>query len=251
MIMVLLLIGFDTNSSAELRSEAMVIIDILGSMVPASSSGHSDMEPVLCKRLLHFSDELTPVNKAFLVSFFCGGCPLMARVARWLSHGLLVGDHIFDEQPYSSLPALEPIADLLSPPGGSKAMFDVVSGAEEDNYFDDLLCYVQILNRAFNDVPAYVQEEKRLAAVNSQLSTNGVAPASPEKTKTELQRIKHSLDVLHGKIVDTRAAHLDRSRVKAALQQLSFRIYYAREAALKWYRAPRPANLRAYFRKPT
>lgn len=146
-------------------------------------------------------------------------------------------------------------------------MFDVVGGAEEDGYFDDLLCYVAILNYAFNDVPAYVQEEKKLAATGSEPIVTGGAPTSPEKPKSELQRIKRCLEVLHGKIgvyctasprigvltidsVDTRAAHLDRSRVKAALQQLSFRIHYTREAALKWSHSPRPAGLRAYFRRP-
>ena len=79
-------------------------------------------------------------------------------------------------------------------------MFDVVSGAEEDSYFDDLLCYVGILSRAFNDVPAYVQEERRLGAASSQSLLSNGAPSSPEKPKSELQRIKHSLDVLHGKI---------------------------------------------------
>ncbi|GJE95453.1 hypothetical protein PsYK624_116370 [Phanerochaete sordida] len=249
-VMALLLIGFALSSESELCMEIMDAIDALGAAVPASSTGHSDMEPTLCLRILEFAKDLTPVNKVHLLSMFSGACPLMARVSRWLSHGLLLGDRVLHEQPYSALPALEPIVELLSPPGGSKAMFDVVSGAEQDNYFDDLLCYVQVLSRAFKDVPAYVQEEKRLAAANSQPVINGAAPASPEKPKTELQRIKHCLDVLHGKIVDTRAAHLDRSRVKAALQQLAFRIFYTREAALKWYRPARPANLRGYFPKP-
>jgi RNase P/RNase MRP subunit POP5 len=61
--------------------------------------------------------------------------------------------------------------------------------------------------------------------------------------------IRAAIDVIHGKIgksnfrresyylnssvVDTRAAHLDRSRTKAALQRLSMRVYYQRLATSK------------------
>ncbi len=49
--------------------------------------------------------------------------------------------------------------------------------------------------------------------------------------------------------VDTRAAHLDRSRVKAALQQMAFRVHYGRDAALSRLRGPaKPRNIHGYFR---
>lgn len=55
-------------------------------------------------------------------------------------------------------------------------------------------------------------------------------------------------------LVDTRAAHLDRSRAKAALQQLAFRIHYQRQACLQrgvgGGGKPRRRNLDAYFGTP-
>ena len=84
---------------------------------------------------------------------------------------------------------------MLAPVSGSKTVFDVVGGAEEDGYFDNLLHYIDILSAALSDVPGYVAEER--------VSGHGSTPnrcLSPEKAKTELQQIKHCLDVIHGKI---------------------------------------------------
>lgn len=51
--------------------------------------------------------------------------------------------------------------------------------------------------------------------------------------------------------VDTRAAHLDRSRAKAALQRLSFRIHYQRTASLRPGNGTgKPRNLHSYFASP-
>ena len=47
-------------------------------------------------------------------------------------------------------------------------------------------------------------------------------------------------------VVDTRAAYLDRSRAKAAIQRLSFRVHYQRAATLKAGDKP---DLRKYFHK--
>ena len=85
---------------------------------------------------------------------------------------------------------------MLSPISGSKTLFDVSGGAEEDDYFDNLLPYIDVFNAALSDVPAYVHEEKRVSGSAS----IGGRPSSPEKPKTELQQIKHCLDVIHGKI---------------------------------------------------
>ena len=114
-IMLLLLIGFEPSTSAELRSEIMVTIDILGSLMPSSSAGSSDMvcclesrtlaatevsvsqERTLCIKILRFAESMTPVNKSFLMTFFCGGSPQIARLVRWLSQSLLLGDYILQE----------------------------------------------------------------------------------------------------------------------------------------------------------
>lgn len=89
---------------------------------------------------------------------------------------------------------------MLSPVSGSKTLFDVAGGAEEEDYFENLLFYVEMLSCALNDVPAYVQEEKQGLGSSGSMSAVGSTPASPERPKTVLQQIKHCLDMIHGKI---------------------------------------------------
>ena len=134
----------------------------------------------------------------------------MSRTVRWLAQSLLLGPQVLKKHPYGDLPPLEELIILLCPARDSMEMFDVVGRAEEDGYFDDLHCYVEIMNWALNDVPAYVIAEKRSGAGSSatrataaQSSTDGdKMPASPEKDKlkTELELIQNCLEVLHGKI---------------------------------------------------
>lgn len=47
--------------------------------------------------------------------------------------------------------------------------------------------------------------------------------------------------------VDTRAAHLDRSRAKAAIQRLTMRICYDRTALIDARPRRRASTLKAYF----
>ena len=59
---------------------------------------------------------------------------------------------------------------------------------------------------------------------------------------------KHGVIDLFSIVVDTKAAHLDRSRAKAVLQRLASRIHYQRTASIKsGAGTARPRNLLAYF----
>jgi hypothetical protein len=72
--------------------------------------------------------------------------------------------------------------------------------------YDAMARYIDVLNVALSGIPEYVAEE--LASPPSQSRKN----APGDKPLTMLEQIQKALDLLHGKIVDTRAAHLDRSR---------------------------------------
>jgi hypothetical protein len=98
---------------------------------------------------------------------------------------------------------------------------------------------VNVLSVALSDVDAYVGEEQA-ATKKNRVSKTG------EKPQTDLQVVVKMLNLINGRIgmlyanclvllilidwllVDTRAAHLDRSRTKAAIQRLAYRIYYQR-----------------------
>ena len=116
--------------------------------------------------------------------------------------------------------------------------------------FDDLFCHVTILGIALSDIDGHVKDE------------SGATIAS---AITLLESVCTQLTALHGKIgtkhvcievglcadgcaVDTRAAHLDRSRAKQALQNLSFRIRYQTTAAKRSAKTSNP-EIKKYFTK--
>jgi hypothetical protein len=211
--------------------------------------------------------DLSPNNKARLLSCFVGGCPQGARIARGLAHQLLVGSSIA----YSNLPPLEPLIDLLSTNPSTPSIFTIT----DETDYEDLGAYVDILAVALNDVDAYVRDERRIANLyKAPRASNGLT-ISPSKAKEKplmpMEVLHTRLEQLQGLIgkflsfslwyltkckllsVDTRAAHLDRSRTKAALQRLSMRIHYQRTSAKGMGSgiAGKPRRIGDFFGTPT
>jgi hypothetical protein len=171
---------------------------------------------------------------------------------------------------YTDLP---PLLSLLKPLSGNKPDLepDDTSGIfeiHEKADYVDMAFYVEILSVAISNVDGYVAEERK----NIYPRGTYVKPGSPskqaEKAEAPLQLVRTAVENLHSQIgmfwfisrnclvteiypaADTRAAHLDRSRTKAALKQVSMRMYYQRLAALKLgHGAAR--NIKQYFTPKT
>jgi hypothetical protein len=111
--------------------------------------------------------------------------------------------------------------------------------------YDALTSHIAVLGVALSGIESYVAEESMLRKLAH------VPEGSPRKKEpVPLELIRARLDAIHGKIctfapplspfpwlispaVDTRAAHLDRSRAKGAIQRLSMRVHYQRTALSK------------------
>jgi hypothetical protein len=116
--------------------------------------------------------------------------------------------------------------------------------------YDALTSRVAVLNVALSRIESYVMEESTLRKLAH------MPEGSPRKKEpVPLELIRTQLDAIHGKIctsappftsadqahrlgfashtVDTRAAHLDRSRAKGAIQRLSMRVHYQRAVLSK------------------
>lgn len=202
----------------------------------------------MCARLVGFAQKQAPMNQALMLSFISGGCAQTSRIARNIAHALLLQEHA-----YTPLPSLAPIVQLLSPTAGSGGVFDIQGSAGKADYYEDLCCYVDILSKALSDIPSYTALEKEAASTHAPPSSQESQKkgAACEREPTDLEQIKTLLDSLHGKIVDTRAAFLDRSRAKAAIQRLSLRVHYQRIASLRSGQGTgKPRNLRGYFAQP-
>ncbi|KAI9067389.1 hypothetical protein FKP32DRAFT_1664342 [Trametes sanguinea] len=257
--LILVLIGMDPGSSDDILTDVRKSCDNVALAMEAAQADTFDLEAPLCEKLVAFGKPLSPVCQERLLSLMPCISSSTTRMARNLARSLLL-DVSSSARSYEKLPDLSPIIDLISPPFGSGGYFDVVGNAKQDGYFDALTCRIFLLSRALSDIDEYTIQEMRAAKEQAarekerleKEKAEGGASEEDEKEAEErekeapLERIRRLLNELHGKIFDTKAAHLDRSRAKAALQQLEYRVHYQRAATLKsgW---GRPRTLHRYF----
>ncbi|KAF8210364.1 hypothetical protein K438DRAFT_2011771 [Mycena galopus ATCC 62051] len=245
-VMALLLVGMDPASSPELQREIMLAVDLLCQSLAPYSHVSAEIETGICNKIIKFLSDLQPINKAHLIGLLAGGSGRTSRIARWVAHAVLTKSTSIPPAQYGDLPPLMTLIELAlsrkpSPEGETRGIFELA----DDVDYDDLAFYVQVLSVAVSNVPGYVEEEASQPIV--------APPASPgklslEKPDTKLTLVRHAIENLHSRIIDTRAAHLDRSRAKAALKQLSMRIHYQQEAALKSRRGKKLARpIQQYF----
>ncbi|OBZ68299.1 hypothetical protein A0H81_11863 [Grifola frondosa] len=236
----LFLIALDATTVADVKRDVMVAADRLSEAIEGIDSSHN-VKAAVCLKIVLFAKGLSPLNQGHLISFFMGGCPHSQGMTRWIARCLLLDVNESSAEVYCDLPDLDSIVKLLSPPAGSEALFDIQGNSDKDDFYEDLACYLSLLAKVLTDIDDYVADEKNAPR----------GEATREKPPTPLEQIKMLLDELHGKIVDTRAAHLDRSRAKAAIQRLAFRVHYQRLASLKSGTGTRkPRNLHGYFASP-
>ncbi|KAH9929531.1 uncharacterized protein BXZ73DRAFT_102061 [Epithele typhae] len=250
-MLMMLLLTLDSTTSDQALVEVKRANDSLAKALSAAE------ELILCKKLVPFGQKLSPANQALLLSSIPSVSDSAIRIARVVARALLLGTSDLSADDLDHLPSLRPLIGLLSAPSGSKEAFDVTGNADAPGFFNDLSCRVELLSRALTNIHDYaIQELRSVSSSASQdlnKSTDGDASKESvfrerdrQKT-TPLQHITARLNTLHGNIVDTRAAHLDRSRAKAALQRLSFRVHYQRMAALALRSAGAQRNLLGYF----
>ncbi|OSX66353.1 hypothetical protein POSPLADRAFT_1053004 [Postia placenta MAD-698-R-SB12] len=252
-VLFMLLVALEPSVPSDLKRDCMVAVESLGQSVP-SNAQHIDV--AICSKVVRYARDLSPLNRAHLLSFIVGGSQRTIRIARCIARCLLLDEDPPSVESYMQLPPLAPIIDLLSPPTGSEALFDIQGNSDKDDYYDNLACHVEVLSKALTGIDEYVALEKEAARSeaaasppSSQSSESG--KKAGRETATPLEQVKTVLDVLHGKIVDTRAAHLDRSRAKATLQRLSLRIWYQRMASQRSGPGTgKPRNLHGYFGQP-
>lgn len=223
LIITLLLISMDPSISPSLHRLIVIAIDELCSRLPANMEMQtSGREGSLAHALRSYAFQLDLVNQVFLLSHLGQGCIQGSRLARWLAHALLQSDDA--ELEYVEFPSLTCLLDALS--------VSPIFAINDDTDYEALGHRVSILATALSDIDGYAALEKKQEKA---LFHHRIRPDSTPKAvgnkKAPLDRIQIALDVLHNQIVDTRAAHLDRSRTKAALQRLSHRLYHQGHAA--------------------
>jgi hypothetical protein len=216
-VMALLLIGADMHTTTELRRDILCSISLLCRQLPAEPEDSTEVS--IANKVLNLTKIISASDQALLLSYFTKGSPSCLRIARAVAHHVLIGSTI---SPVNyTLPPLGPLVAVLSSPD---EQFSITDSTD----YDALTSRVAVLAVALSGIDSYVAEESTLRKLAH------VPEGSPRKKEpVPLELIRARLDAIHGKIFDTRAAHLDRSRAKGAIQRLSMRIHYQRTALSK------------------
>lgn len=249
-LIAMLLIANEPSSSVELRREIMLAVDEVCQSIASGADISAPLESAICTSLLRYTSVLEPINKAFIVSVLEGGSGRTRRLAQWIAYAIITDNPTVAVKSYSNLPPLFPIYEQLI---GRNDDEDVVSTPRklelhQATDYVDMGFYVQILAVALSNVMAYVAKERK--PPRPRPSTSG-SPDNVDKSQPEtmLELIVKAILALHSHISDTRAAHLERSRTKAALNGVGLRIHYQRLAGLRSSTAGtgKTRNLLQYF----
>ncbi|KAL0956528.1 hypothetical protein HGRIS_002669 [Hohenbuehelia grisea] len=239
MIIALLLIALDPSCSETMQQHIAVAIHHVCESLGPSDSIDAALESVICTRVLGLMSGLAPINKAFVLGLISAGSGRSKRIARVIAYSTITGESSVPAKKYDGLPPILRLAKPLLPLTASEqpdATPDQLAFQIRDTTdYVDMGFYTEILGIAISDVEVYAVREARMGKVQLDVGAPMGSPGrvAPEKLETPLQLLRNAIEAIHSRIADTRAAHLDRSRTKAALKQLSMRIHYQRQDAIK------------------
>ena len=105
-LLSLLCVALDVTTPRQVQDEIIVSVDTIISSIEDSDAGRSlvcypcssyrfeahrdPQEGEIASKILAFMDELQPVNKAYLLSFFNRGCKQNGRISRWIARACLL-----------------------------------------------------------------------------------------------------------------------------------------------------------------
>ncbi|KAG9221056.1 hypothetical protein CCMSSC00406_0005505 [Pleurotus cornucopiae] len=234
-------VALDPSCSQDITRDLIMAVHDISSSIGPCDDVIPDIESAVCNKLLGFLVDVEPINKDYVVGLLASGSGRTMRIARVIARSIILDKRTVTSTGYSNLPPLFPLVKALLDDASGRDIFQINSQTD----YVDLGYYVHILAVALSAIDLYTENEKAQKPEPFSPSMLGLG-RRPEKPDTPLQLIKLALDSLHSRIADTRAAHLDRSRTKAAIKQLSMRIHYQRRAAVSSY-VNRKQSIQSYF----
>jgi hypothetical protein len=210
---LLLLIALDPSTTSEIQRKIMVTL-----MRIVQSPGFSVQREIETLRLItSMTSGYSGTQKRMLLDMMPSYNRSGLRMTQWIGFETLVGKTLngIDENTYLALPSLDKLQALVE---GSP---DFHISAEMD--YEDLRDRTEILSYILTDVEGYMDQERN--PKRPHLSAPGGTSTS------KFLNLCNSLHYLHDQIAeDTKAAYLDRTEAKDALQRLRMRIYYQYKA---------------------
>ncbi|KAK2463224.1 hypothetical protein APHAL10511_004879 [Amanita phalloides] len=201
-------IALDPSASHQLRMAVTNLVDHLCNLAT------SDEERHIYEKATSLILTLDLACKTEIACMFSRGSGVARRIARWVAYSALTN------QPCSrsddEVPPLNGLLDVVE----SGNVFQI----DDESDYTALWHCVRILGVALTDVELYNLAERGASSTNE--GTMEYPTPYKRKTKHKVLLIHEALEALHATIQDTRALHLDRSRAKAAIKQLSLRLRY-------------------------
>ncbi|KAF8630624.1 hypothetical protein AX15_002776 [Amanita polypyramis BW_CC] len=196
----------DPSTSHQLCMDVTSLVDNLCNLATP------DVDRRIYEKTTSFVFTLELPCRTRIISTFNRGSAPSRRIAKWLSYSTLT-DQIFQRKDEEDIPPLEELLNIVE----SANIFRIYDNTD----YNALWQYVQILSIVLTDVELYNAAERRTSVAQEQ-----VGSPVRQKNKHRVTLIHESLERLHATIQDTRTLHLDRSRAKAAIKQLSLRLRY-------------------------
>ncbi|KAJ3511744.1 hypothetical protein NLJ89_g3917 [Agrocybe chaxingu] len=247
-VLALMLIGMDLKATPELSRDVSQAINEVCQCMPSDKSSRIQAELALCTKVLDCIMSYQPINKLRMLSFLSDGSGSARRVANFVAYCIIVDQNSPATEIHSDIPPLDKILDELTAHSQAISSPARKFALRGDTDYVDLGFYISILSIAVSNLKAYVTLElettKRRPSIQQESPTK-----SGEKPKTELQLLHITLEKLHSRISDSRAAHLDRSRTKANIKGLAMNVHYQREIWRRNASGSRPKTLAQFFGK--
>ncbi|KAF5370701.1 hypothetical protein D9758_002027 [Tetrapyrgos nigripes] len=246
--LMIVAIALDASTSPSLNRDIMLCLDKICRSIQGEDSKQSEI--AICNKILKYISLTAAVNQVRAVSLLASGVGRTIRIARWLAYACIAGQTEIASEHYADSLPLRGLSAYISSSGtiGARNVFKI----DQDANYHEMEYHAQLLDIALSDISMYMHEE--ISAGDSQPShsvMNSPSKPSVEKpdTDTPLMSLWKSIEAVHTKINDTRGTRLERSRTKAVLKNLSLRIHYQRDSALKSTARTKTKKMEQYFAK--
>ncbi|KAG8794713.1 hypothetical protein FRC17_008236 [Serendipita sp. 399] len=196
-----LLLYLEPSTPAYLRRNLSLFLDDMIDSVSADRSLYDDgFVLVLCRKVVDSVSGFRLIEKYQILNCLFGGHATSRHFRRWLAIGLLQPDVVQSLQwpQFKQPPSLLPLVSLLDTKTNSSSPLRISAATN----YGDLFHQIEIIGIALTDVRIY------------------------DVQATEMDKVLAGLEYLHGRIDDARAAFLDRTRVKDAIQRMRYRVLY-------------------------
>ncbi|EJU04481.1 hypothetical protein DACRYDRAFT_114800 [Dacryopinax primogenitus] len=199
LFVLLFLIGMDPGTSPAVSRELTLALE---DAVHKDAVDHA-LALNICKQIGNLVKSWTISQKSLLLSLFPRGRDRTMVMARWLAVDILIPDTLdaLDESSYQQPPSLPTLLSLVNYQSRTSPF-----GIHAETNYEELYLVTQIMETALTHMHSYLQDRENHAT---------------------LAELAEEVFSVYTKIMDTRAAHLERTEAKDALQRLSLRLRYS------------------------